>query len=192
MTTEHRWQSKRGLSDGDTGYSTIQTFTGRFVNPLRIYASDVEIVDIAHALGNVCRFQGHVRAFYSVAQHCVLTAALVPPEKALWALLHDSPEAYLCDLAGPIKRDTDLGVLFKRAELAAATAIESAFRLPPGAFEDEDVKRADWAILQVEGRQLMPPNEWARADILPGMHIEPWTPQRAKTEFLTTFGALVA
>jgi hypothetical protein len=194
VSGRHPWPppSKRGLSAGDTGFSSIQTFTGRFVEPLNVIATDVDIRDVAHALSNVCRFQGHVRDFYSVAQHCVLCAGLVPLRHALAALLHDAPETYLCDLAGPVKRDTELGLMYKAMEERTAWAIEDAFLLPRHSLEHEHVKNADWAILQVEGRQLMPANGWARADILPGMLIEPWAPKRAEREYLATFGVLVA
>lgn len=94
----------------------IQTFTGRAVDPLNITAGDVCIEDIAHALANICRFGGHTREFYSVAQHSVLAAEyismfLAPPtstakrtvQARLHALLHDAPEAYLGDHTRPIK-----------------------------------------------------------------------------------------
>lgn len=175
---------------GDTGSATIQTFTGRYVQPLAMSVDDVDIRDIAHALSNVCRFQGHVREFYSVAQHSVLCSRLVPAGFALAALLHDSPEAYICDFSGPLKRDTELGRLYKEMELAVAAVIEDAAGLEHGAFDDPDVKRADWAILQVEGRDLMPQNDWARDDILAGMVIDPWSPRRSRHEFMERYEEL--
>jgi hypothetical protein len=59
-----------------------------------------------------CRFTGHSRRFYSVAQHSHLASRLVAVpadewdanEVRLWALLHDASEAYLCDIATPVKR----------------------------------------------------------------------------------------
>jgi len=69
-------------------------------------------MDMAHALSQTCRYTGHYREFYSVAQHSVhvaqeLIAAGNSPEYCLWGLMHDASEAYLADLAAPVKRFID-------------------------------------------------------------------------------------
>lgn len=66
----------------------------------------IDIVDIAHALSNKCRFNGHCNNFYSVAQHCVLMVDALKNESLgvqRQALLHDAEEAYLPDVPTPIK-----------------------------------------------------------------------------------------
>ncbi|MFN9113590.1 MAG: phosphohydrolase, partial [Bacteroidota bacterium] len=68
----------------------IQTFSGIAFWPLDPKPEHVRIADIAHALSMKCRYNGHTRKFYSVAEHSVLVSRHVPEEDALWALLHDA------------------------------------------------------------------------------------------------------
>jgi hypothetical protein len=82
----------------------MQTYGGgRFYlrNPR---ADEVEPADIAHALSLLCRYNGHIDRFYSVAEHCVLLSHAVPEKFALDALLHDATEAYVGDMIRPLKR----------------------------------------------------------------------------------------
>src|SRR4051812_31750950 len=81
----------------------IQTYSGTEFWPLSPKAADVKLIDIAHALSNKCRFAGHCREFYSVAQHSVLVSRQLPDEFKLWGLLHDAGEAYFADIPNPIK-----------------------------------------------------------------------------------------
>ena len=54
----------------------LQTVSGRRVNPFDPEPSQLDADDIARALANVCRFGGHSRVFYSVAQHSVIVSEL--------------------------------------------------------------------------------------------------------------------
>ena len=83
--------------------SYTSTFTGRQFWPLDPRPEDVDIRDIARALSMQCRWGGHVRIFYSVAQHCVSVARHCPVSPVR-ALLHDAAEAYLVDVPTPIKK----------------------------------------------------------------------------------------
>ena len=175
----------------------IQTFSGRFVQPLALSSDDVALEDIAHALGNQCRFGGHCRSFYSVGQHSCLVADLVAAEdagaeSALWALLHDASEAYLVDIPHPLKH-SPFGELYRDVETRLMETICRRFGLPPEA--PALVKRIDRAVLATERRELMRDgHEWpelAGVEPLP-LSIEPWLPPRAVGEFTRRYEELEA
>ena len=139
--------------------------------------------DIAHALSNICRFNGHTFKHYSVAQHSVLLSSVVPPADALAGLLHDATEAYVGDVVRPLKQ---LLPEYQVIEARIWQAICERFDLPlvlPGS-----VKRADLHMLATERRDLMPLNgcTWPRLDGIAPMQIEitPWPPERAREAFL--------
>ncbi|MCA3247338.1 MAG: phosphohydrolase [Azospirillum sp.] len=130
----------------------IQTFSGIAFWPLDPKPEHVRIADIAHALSMKCRYNGHTRKFYSVAEHSVLVSRHVPEEDALWALLHDASEAYLPDVARPIKAAMPG---FVEIEARVMRAVCEAYGLPEA--EPISVKAADYAILHDEKAALMDP-----------------------------------
>jgi hypothetical protein len=109
----------------------IQTISGG--NPFDPDPGEIEIEDIALALSHQCRFGGHCRVFYSVAQHSCLVSDLVIERggnlAALWALLHDASEAYLVDLPHPLKHRSELGKLYAAAEDRLQAAVCERFGL---------------------------------------------------------------
>lgn len=87
----------------------IITFSKQKFSPLKASAEEIDIIDIAHALSLMCRANGHIRHFYSVAQHCLncsreAEARGLSDEIQLACLLHDASEAYISDITRPIKR----------------------------------------------------------------------------------------
>lgn len=81
--------------------------------------AEIDPLDIAHALANKCRFNGHCDLFYSVAKHSLMVAKLVPDEHKFAALLHDAHEAYTGDWVAPMKRiyPNDNSILNQMAKL---------------------------------------------------------------------------
>mgnify|MGYP001559998631 FL=1 len=132
----------------------ILTFTGKRIYPLDPRPDELDIYDIAHALSLQCRFNGHVRVFYSVAEHLLRVSRILPAEFALWGLLHDTPEAYLGDLVSPIKYDKKFGKEYREAEKRLMGVIARNFGLTPAA-EPRTVKFADRILLVTEARDLM-------------------------------------
>lgn len=136
-----------------TDNNWIQTFTGRQFWPTNPAAEDIAIEDIAHALSNLCRFTGHTRTFYSVAQHSVM--ASYHCEDSRWGLMHDAAEAYLCDFARPLKRELPRYCHYERRLLFQ---VSKRFELP---WPMPDcVSLTDAVLLATERRDLMGRSSW--------------------------------
>lgn len=88
----------------------MNTYSGKKFSVLHPDMDSIDVVDIAHALSLLCRGNGHVKHFYSVAQHCINCAKLAKARnlsvKLQFAcLLHDASEAYMSDVIRPLKKD---------------------------------------------------------------------------------------
>ena len=129
----------------------VATYTGRQFYPLDPQQDQVDIEDIAHGLAYQCRFNGQTRHFYSVAQHSLIVAGLVPKRFRLAALLHDAAEAYMGDMVKPLKQ---LFPKFSAIEAKVMAAIGARYGITD--FEDRAIKRADLVALAMEKRDLMP------------------------------------
>jgi 5'-deoxynucleotidase YfbR-like HD superfamily hydrolase len=144
--------------------SWIITHSGRQFDLVKPTAAMISPNDIAHALAHLCRFNGHTRTHYSVAQHSLLVSSLVPTKHQLVALLHDATEAYIGDMTRPLKA---LMPAYRMTEETIWQAICHRFNLDP--MLPECVVRADMVALATERRDLMPhhPAKW---ECLRGIH----------------------
>lgn len=161
----------------------IQTFCGHkfYIDIPDIFRSEIDLDDIAHALSNICRFNGHCKQFYSVATHSLQVFAeirsLIPPEEMhektnllLGALLHDAAEAYLCDLPRPYaSKFFDLKYTCEMIQ----NKIEQDFRIYLNHNDRELIKLYDTALLKKE-RDLLFNNikEWDFPAELPELKYE--------------------
>lgn len=135
----------------------LQTYHGHAFYPTSGKISNVEILDIAHALSNIGRFNGHANYFYSVAEHSVLVAKIIktlwPDDlNAAWAgLLHDATEAYVGDVTTPLKVTMSA---FMELEEHVAAQISKEFNIVWDAQTKSRVKHADMVALATEASKL--------------------------------------
>lgn len=125
--------NNRGLLRETGKEHHMLTQSGRSVDPFNLQPEDVVIEDIAHSLSRICRYNGHVGGFLSVARHSIwvgdrlwdMTGCRI---LALWGLLHDATEAYFGDMARPMKYRPEMQ-FFRDAEDQAGRVIAEVFGL---------------------------------------------------------------
>jgi hypothetical protein len=171
----------------------IGLFSGMRFWPLEPDPDKVCIEDIAHALSCQCRFGGHSWKFYSVAEHSVQVSNQCAPEDALWGLLHDASEAYLCDIPRPLKELSEFAA-YREAECRLQRVIAVRFGLPPE--QPASVTEADDTMLWIEAHSLLGSiEEEAIRDIpipLEMQIVSPLLPAEAERLFLDRFKELTA
>jgi len=175
----------------------LTTFTGRNVDVLNLRSEDICLEDIAHSLALTCRFGGHSKQFYSVAEHSVRVSYLykdvnVDPR---YLLLHDAAEAYLVDVPRPVKQKIPQ---FKKIENVIIDTIMSRYvgderwmLRETSKLNFDRIKLADNIMLVTEVRDLMSDS----CDVLLDVdelveRIVPWTWEQAEDMFLVRAGVL--
>ncbi len=171
---------------------TIQTATGLYFNFRGMTDNEIVMEDLASALSKICRFTGHCKEFYSVAQHSVMVSYIVPPQFTFQGLMHDAHEAYVGDVSSPLKQ---LIADYKKLERQVESRVRFCYGLP---YElDPSVKEADLVALVTERRDLMPSSSgngewsWLEENYKPlPFTIVPWEHRKAKAEFIRRFDEL--
>lgn len=181
-------------ADADRIGDWMITYTGRRFWPLDPRPEDVDFRDIGHALSLICRYGGHVRRFYSVAEHCNLLAKYFLERGdftwARYALLHDAEEAYIGDMIRPLKPSMPA---FK----AAGSLIEQVVLKRAGLDLPlpHEIHEADAGIIGDEARALFRPETLEAADWVPnfgplGVAVVGDAPHVAEREFASLFARL--
>ena len=166
-----------------------QTATGRAFFLADPRPEEVHIQDVAHALSYQCRYNGHARSFYSIAQHAVLVSQWMEEDGCSAGLCyaglhHDSAEAYTGDIVSQIKFIVpEVRVLEERVE----AAVFEALGVSDGPSIRRLVKEYDLIALSTEVRDLLSENltEFSWGDLPPprGETIIPFSPATVREIF---------
>ncbi len=171
----------------------IVTYTGKKFHLIEPRIQDVDVIDIAHSLSQQCRWTGHTKHHYSIAQHAYYCSFIGPENEAFERLNHDDSEAYMGDMNRPLKHFTDAGPAYRKQESVVQSVIHQAFGIPE--IEPPSVKIADNIMLYTEKAQIMESiqfevsNPWIESPVA-NIVIEEWTPKYAERMFLQRFEEL--
>lgn len=159
------------------------TASGRAFEPKCLAAGvkteAVCLPDIAHALAQICRFGGHCKRHYSVAEHSLFVADIlrsrgISPAGQLAGLLHDAHEAYSGDMPTPIKHA--LGEPWREFESGVEKAVHVALGVSAlmetwlAAVHDADLCAL---VTEIRALFLTPADAEARIRALGLKHVEP-------------------
>lgn len=123
-----------------------QTWSGVACTPQHLHPDDVKLIDIAHQLAGINRYNGATDRTWSVAAHSLACAEFCrlrgeSPLVQFAALIHDAHEIYVGDLIQPMKMVPEVGAVWRPIEEAAERAVHHALGLT--AFIEAEAKRTD-------------------------------------------------
>ena len=189
---QHKKNDNYNMSIVDPG--SIETFSGQLIDPLRPDPDTVLIEDIARSLSMQCRFNGHCTRFYSVAEHSVHCAKLAEklfpesPEIAIFALLHDGSEAYLCDVPRPVKASFPN---YLQWEAVLSDIIYRKFTgISPAEDDEKKILKVDNIMLATESFYLVSSKGegWGvPEEVDDTLKLYCWSPEKAEQEFHKLF-----
>ena len=178
------------LTPGWDGW--VGTNSGKRIGLSAVDLDQIDINDIADGVSNSCRFTGQVRLWYSVAEHCMWVADILPPHLRFHGLMHDAAEAYIADLSSPVKRK--IGEPYHDIERVIALAIGQKYGLGDGLVDPpKAVKDADRIMLMTERDHLQrkPSRDWGdeyeNSVRIPGFWVRCETPKDARAAFMRRF-----
>jgi hypothetical protein len=169
--------------------------SGRYVNPLALRPEDIDIHDVAHHLAGINRYTGATPEPYNVAQHSVIVARYFRHMKwmvRLAALMHDSPEFVLNDIASPVKHNPEYGEAYHRFEADAIAVIFDTFGIDRALIESTrkggQIKAIDDLVFHREAASW---EGWG-GNIDPRDRIYPVSAAEAERMFLAEYREIMA
>jgi uncharacterized protein len=129
----------------------IDMWSGTRIDLLNPDPALILIDDVAAHLAKINRFVGATHREYTVAEHCLLGLEFCTRGARLEYLMHDSPEAYLGDVSGPLKRL--FGMRFYR-DLEESWRLAIAERFGLKQKTPAEVHEIDQRMLVTEQRDL--------------------------------------
>jgi hypothetical protein len=166
------------MKSNTTKLGEFRTYTGQTIDVFNPDPATINIQDIAHSLSMQCRFGGHTKVFYSVAEHSIaVMQRMKNRDLKLTALLHDAAEAYLLDFPRPVKnRITGYHELEENLMQMIAEKFDLMYPFP------QEVKDADEAELIMEWTHFMVGNNETPINSQP--------PAKIKKRFLGIYNLL--
>lgn len=171
----------------------ISTYSGIHFYPLAPVSEDILIEDIAHALSLICRGNGHVSTFFSVAQHCINCAREaqlcgLPKRICLACLLHDASECYFSDVPRPFKKE--LPNYIEREEELLSLIYTKFLGKDLNKEERKQVKDIDDRMLAYDLRELLSEETVPMPDIHIELSYAPRSFGSVEQEYLDLFQKL--
>lgn len=114
---------------------------------------------IGVSLGRIMRFAGHTKYPYSVLGHSLVVAAIMPPEKGIYGLMHDAQEICFSDVPTPMKSQVARN---REHVVQARIYIANGLLLPLDEATVAAVEDADHAVLIAEAHVLEHPGAAAQ------------------------------
>jgi 5'-deoxynucleotidase YfbR-like HD superfamily hydrolase len=169
ITTAVDLDNKKIVYDG-----CMVTVSGIIVDLMNPDPDTLFIEDIAHGLAYNCRWNGHTKGFWSVAQHCCMMHDRAPYNDRLTYLFHDAEEAYWGDMIKPLKniiREIHPEILDSMKLIRKA--IYHKFSISPVTCE---TMIEDFNCLQ-----------WEFEHVIKNADADFWLPEKAKQEWLCRY-----